>query len=337
MEEISFNWGSYYTPAALKLWKGRFDSEKKERFHQIVSSLDLIDANPFPRGQKTIALLGFKSDEGILRNQGRTGAALGPDELRKAFSNFSIPKDFPLKIVDAGNILCIDRNLEKAQSILGDAVFKLHRLGGIPVLLGGGHEIAWGHYQGIVKAIGKESLAIVNFDAHFDLRAPSKKGDGTSGTSFLQIAEERKSMGLPFHYYCIGIQSLSNTPSLFETASLLSVKTYMADSFFLREANDPIKLLEEAVQNNSHVYVSLCMDVFSSACAPGVSSPQPFGLLPWHLIPLLRFLARSGKLIGVDIAETSPPLDPEGLTVKLGAALLADLITNFRINNLNPS
>ena len=58
----------------------------------------------------------------------------------------------------------------------------------LPVVLGGGHEVAWGSFQGIVRACSdRERILIVNFDAHFDLRDPAHVH--SSGTPFAQIAE----------------------------------------------------------------------------------------------------------------------------------------------------
>jgi len=43
--------------------------------------------------------------------------------------------------------------------------------------------------------------------------------------------------------------------------------------------------------------------------APGVSAPQPLGVLPWQILPLVRQLAASGKVVSYDIAELSPKYD----------------------------
>ncbi len=114
------------------------------------------------------------------------------------------------------------------QSELSQAVEKIVAGGLFPVLLGGGHDIAWGHYDWIIKTLSRKpasqactTVGIINSDAHFDLRP--YKDDGNSGSSFLQIADHCREAGEEFSYFCVGIQRSANTNSLFQTADELGV------------------------------------------------------------------------------------------------------------------
>ena len=83
--------------------------------------------------------------------------------------------------------------------------------------LGGGHEIAWGSYQGLYKSALNRSqrrIDIINLDAHFDLRKPTPLT--SSGTPFVkyQACQQRQ----PFHYCCLGIAETANTAALFDFA-----------------------------------------------------------------------------------------------------------------------
>ena len=70
------------------------------------------------------------------------------------------------------------------------------------VVLGGGHDMAYGHYKGLKQYLGSESvLGIINFDAHFDLR--SNQNGNNSGTPFYQIGVECRTKK-------IGINPLQN-------------------------------------------------------------------------------------------------------------------------------
>src|SRR5690606_8608546 len=112
---------------------------------------------------------------------------------------------------------CDDGNLEVAQLKCATEVAYIREKKGLSLVLGGGHEIAWAHYQGLKDMHYLKDFAIVNFDAHFDMR-PLVNELGNSGTPFLQIAEHRRSLKRPFHYYCFGIRKESNTRTLFEAA-----------------------------------------------------------------------------------------------------------------------
>ena len=84
--------------------------------------------------------------------------------------------------------------------------------------------------------------------------------------------------------------------------------------------------LDNFILRNDYLYLTICLDVFAESIAPGVSAPQALGLNPWHVIPLLKYIVQSGKVVGMDIAELSPPLDHEQKTSRLAAAIIAELL-----------
>jgi formiminoglutamase len=270
-------------------------------------------------------VLGFCCDEGIRRNLGRVGAAEGPDSLRSVLGKLPL-HHLDFEIYDAGNIVCTDHNLEQSQKALGDAVHILLDHGYIPILIGGGHEIAWGHYQGIAKKYPAENLGIVNFDTHFDMRPVLEDNKGSSGTPFLQIAAAHETAQKRLDYSCIGIQEYGNSRQLFKTAERYKAHILMANDIFMQPAAFAENFLQRIIADNQHIYLSLCLDVFSAAYAPGVSAPQAFGLNPWQLVPFVRALAASGKVISYDIAELSPKYDPDGRTAKLAANFIYEII-----------
>ncbi len=303
------------------MWTGRIDNANKERFHQNVTE-DLSDLS-----RDSVTFIGFASDEGVKRNLGRPGAKEGPQAIRQALSNLPCHRK-DLKLYDAGTIQCENSDLEKAQSELASQVTSIIKANSTPIVLGGGHEVAWGHFQGIADAIPLDQFAIINFDAHLDMRPYSEKG--SSGTPFLQIANEMKARKKPFSYSCIGLQPSGNTENLLNTAKTHHVQSITAEEIHLNGLDSSFQLLKEVITNHQNIYLTFCMDVFSSAYAPGVSAPQPLGLTPWQVIPLLRFLAKSGKVISLDIAELSPCLDANTITAKLAAELLSDLIHQMK-------
>ena len=75
--------------------------------------------------------------------------------------------------------------------------------------------------------------------------------------------------------------------------------------------------------------LTLCMDVLEADAAPGVSAPSPFGLHPKVVRSIIRKVVGNSKTISFDIAEVNPTLDPDGRTVKLGAAFVNEAIMSF--------
>ena len=66
-------WQESYEPQS-QLWFGRVDQGTKAiRYHQCVKIVDLA-RETFHNEKKNIAIVGFKSDEGVRRNKGRPGS-----------------------------------------------------------------------------------------------------------------------------------------------------------------------------------------------------------------------------------------------------------------------
>ncbi len=328
-----------YKIADKSIWQGRVDDPNdlaSFRWHQVIKYIDL---NEF----KNIAIktaycfIGFECNEGVLRNHGRPGAAKAPDYLRKEMGNLAWNNDLNIELYDAGNIFCVDKDLECAQNNLAKAVEKILSLNMFPVVLGGGHDVAFGNFKGIknriIKKNNNKSIGIINFDAHFDLR-PVQNKKGSSGTMFLQIANLCKQENRAFNYYCLGIQTYANTKRLFQTAKELNVRYELAKN--IRENNlSKIKNnLNTFIAENDFIYMTVCTDVFSAAYAPGVSAPQPFGLLPEITLDLIKHVADSGKLISFDIAEIAPRFDEDKRTAKLGAIIIYALINILSGNKI---
>lgn len=323
------NWVTYYQPPQTAPWQGRADVAHGSCFFHIIRLLNLTQPSWTPVTTPAFALLGFRCDEGVKRNLGRTGAINGPDILREVLATLPLQRKDKI-IYDAGNISCENGDLEQAQTALGEAVAMLLQHGITPILLGGGHEIAWGHYQGIAKTLTTDKFGIVNFDAHFDMRPLLSENKGSSGTPFLQIAEARQKIDKSFDYNCIGIQPSGNIPLLFATMEKFHGGILLAEDIHLNKTEKCISFLKKIIKRNQQLYVTICLDVFADSEAPGVSAPQVLGLSPWQVIPMLRELADSGKVISYDLAEFAPNYDLDNRTARLAANLIFEIVHHHR-------
>jgi formiminoglutamase len=322
-------WDSRYLPPDTKLWQGRPDLNSMECFFQVVQLLNLLGQIPPLNSKYCFALLGFCCDEGIRRNYGRTGAVEGPFAIREMLARMAVPRT-DMVLYDAGDIICPDGDLESAQTTLAHAIQLLLQHHIIPIVVGGGHEIAWGHYQGIFKQYPTQTLGIINFDAHFDMRPLSSDHLGSSGTPFLQIAYAEQQAQRQFHYTCVGIQSSANIPSLYTTAKQFNTRYVSANDMYLHDPHYAENAIRQSIETVEKLYTSICLDVFASAYAPGVSASNPMGLTPWQVIPLLRQLAASRKALSYDIAELSPKYDLDQRTAKLAACLIVEIIQHHQ-------
>ncbi|MFB0830539.1 formimidoylglutamase [Brevibacillus laterosporus] len=307
------------------LWTGRTDHTERRssfRYHQIVELVDL--ENLQPSKDSTCAIIGFECEEGVRRNQGRLGAAKAPNAIRQALASLPWKLEEGKRIIDVGNIQCQNEKLEDAQEELGLAVSKIFSKSATPIILGGGHETLYGHYLGVRKHLGNDaSLGIINIDAHFDLR--SYENQPSSGTMFRQILENDQNS----QYYVLGIQRFGNTQELFDKADELGAQYIYEDDMTEERMDDIITALDEFIEKQDYVMLTLCTDVLNAAFAPGVSAPSPFGLTPMVVRTLIRRVTAHEKTLSFDICEVNPVLDENGRTVKLGAYLTNEAIMRF--------
>lgn len=304
----------------LDVWSGRVDPEADSpRWHQRIQPL-------CESQQPGLALLGFACDEGVRRNQGRVGAAAAPAAIRKMLANLAWHRRGPA--FDAGDVCCLDGDLDGAQQRLGASVAELLGAGHLPVVLGGGHEVAFGSWQGIAAHLAETvphppRLAIVNFDAHFDLRDPAHVH--SSGTPFAQIAEACAARGWPFRYACLGVSRAANTRALFHTAAELGV--LVREDFEIRESTlDAIGAeLDAFIADADAVYLTVDLDVLPAWEGPGVSAPAAHGVSIALLEPLIERLQASGKLRLAELAELNPEHDQDNRTARVAARLIHKL------------
>lgn len=305
-----------------KVWTGRIDQgepgDTRRVFQQVA---------PFTGGTlaaETPVIIGFGSDEGVRRNQGRVGAAQAPKELRRALAG--LPAKGSGAVLDAGDVVCDEGDLEAAQDELAEAVHAVLASGGRPLVFGGGHEVAWGTYRGLRAHLGagtQRRLLIVNLDAHFDLR---QTRPANSGTPFDQIACECASRGDTFRYACLGVSDLANTASLFEHARELGVHCVLDTDMQETQLAARIADLDRLLADADDVYLTIDLDVLPGATAPGVSAPAALGVPLTVIEAMVRHVRASGKLRAADIAEYNPLFDQDRRTARVAARLAHRLL-----------
>jgi formiminoglutamase len=257
-------------------------------------------------------LVGFPCDEGVRHNHGRPGAAQAPDAIRGPLYRCTSWDPVAgvdlarLEVLDLGN-LRVDPDLEAAQERLGEVVAELLPLGAVPIILGGGHETAFGHYLGYAKA-GVE-CAIVNVDAHLDVR-PFDQGPH-SGSPFRQAIQHAPHPLKPGRYVVIGAQRQSVARAHWEF-----VQQHQGRVHWLTTKDSDERILELFGSELSRlgtecpaILVTIDADGFRQADVPGVSAPSPVGLngAVW---PEMALRAGADPHVrSIEVVEINPRLD----------------------------
>ncbi|AFL86106.1 formiminoglutamase [Belliella baltica DSM 15883] len=316
---------NFHKPTPQNIWKGRLSDEIQYWYQKVKCLETFLSENV--NSKKKIALLGYAVDEGVRRNQGRVGTQFGPDEIRRTMGSMAYHLPESMEIQDFGTFWLDDSDLEGVQKTTQEAIGHLLENNYFPILLGGGHDLAFPHGMAAFHYCKSrnESLGIINLDAHFDLR-DLVHDQGHSGSPFLQILNSAKNMNSSMKYFCLGIQKASNPSSLFETAKTTGTWWLENEACTISNWEVVQAQLEAFLSQVNKVYLSIDLDGFSSAYAPGVSAPSPMGFSPDFAMKVLEYVAKSKKLLCMDVVELNPKYDIDHCTAKLASRCIESTV-----------
>jgi arginase len=189
-------------------------------------------------------------------------------------------------------------------ALIEAAIAQSLKSGAIPIALGGDHSITYPILRAIAAHHGP--VEILHFDAHPDLY-DQLGGDRRSHASpFARIMEE----GLCSQLTQIGIRTLNTH------------QRQQAERFGVRmiEMKD---IGRASFAFEKPLYISIDLDAFDPAFAPGVSHHEPGGLSVRDVVDLLLDL--EVPLLGADVVEYNPDRDLNGVTAVLAAKLVKEL------------
>jgi len=242
------------------------------------------------------------------------GSAHAPPLIRAALFNdaYGSASERGVEMADIQLNDCGDLDLREDagdDERIREAIAASAGAGAAPISLGGDHAVTYPILQAIAACHGP--VDILHFDAHPDLY-DSYEGDKRSHASpFARIMEE----GLAASLTQIGIRTLNT--HLREQAERFGVT--------IHEMKDlpPGWGAARTFEFERPLYVSIDLDGFDPAYAPGVSHHEPGGLTPRDVIDCL--LRLDANLIGADVVELNPVHDVNGMTAVLAAKLAKEL------------
>jgi guanidinopropionase len=264
-----------------------------------------------------IAVIGVPMDLGV---SNRSGARFGPRALRTIerigpyHPTFQgVPKS-RARVADVGDVPFRSRySLEQSLEDIEEYYLTLKAQRVRPLSVGGDHSITYP----ILKALGRDApLGLVHIDAHCDTMGAYDGSKFHHGGPFrLAVLDGVLD---PERTIQIGIRGSSNMFWEFSHASGMTV-IYMED--FMRMGVAGVIEKARSVVGDQPIYVSVDVDGFDPAYAPGTGTPEPGGLEAREGLALLRGL-HGLNVVGADVVEVAPEYDPTTNTSQLGAQLL---------------
>ena len=276
-----------------------------------------------PLAGRTV-LLGLPYDGGIPT---RPGARFGPKALRdalSAFGTFTGEREIS-PVADLGDLALPGMNGAAAHGRVEEAARRLFSAGARPVFVGGDHGLTGSVIRGLAAARPELRLAVINVDAHLDVREYADAASLSSGTPFRRALETGIVTGA--RMAMIGIRRFANSRYYLDFARGEGVRLFTVDEVGERGAEGVAREALDAVAGDADaLYLSIDLDATDAAFAPGVSASGIGGLTAREIIEIVRTLAAHPMLVGADLMELSPPHDHDARTAKLAARLLLELL-----------
>ena len=201
--------------------------------------------------------------------------------------------------------------------------------GRLPLVIGGDHAIAAGTWHGVAKSHPRP-IGLLWFDAHLDAHtsADSKSGNphGMPLALLLGAGDVRLANAClsPRHVCVVGARAWE--PEEFERLRRFGVRVFDDAEITRRGLGE---VLQDAMRHISvgtaGFGITLDLDVFSPADAPGVNSPAPGGQAMADWRDALCGLADHPDCLAVEIVECDSVRDVDGRTARLAAAIAGDL------------
>jgi arginase len=255
-----------------------------------------------------LAMIGFRFDE---NSSFMKGAADGPPHIRAAFrseasnlwSETGVDLGAAGLFFDAGDVEPVAGT--DAFSLIEGSIRTLLGDNLAPISLGGDHSITYP----IVRAISKKypQLSVLHFDAHPDIYDEFQGSRLSHACPFARIMEEK----LASRLVQVGLRTINGHQR--EQAEKFGV-----EMFEMRWWRDDLTL-----EFDTPLYISFDTDAIDPAFAPGVSHREPGGLSTRQAIDLIQRL--KANVIGADIVEFNPRMDPLQITGTVCAKILKEI------------
>lgn len=225
------------------------------------------------------------------------------EEVRAECFRAGIATLDPLLPNMAGPAAMHDEVFAAARRVVRDGKFLL--------ALGGEHSIT----PGLVRAVAgrHKRLSVLQIDAHLDLR------DSYEGTPHSHACAMRRVLELGATVVPVGIRNVSREEHRF--LSRRGMEPVTARQCMMDD--DWVDRVLRGLGDN--VYVTIDIDGFDPAYAPGTGTPEPGGLDWYQVTGLLRLVAAERNVVGADIVEVMP-IAGQAVTEFLAARLAYKLI-----------
>ena len=278
-----------------------------------------LTAEDLKAGNVDVAIVGAYTDMG----GGGRGAAWGPMAFRASPSTvgwgafamdhmLTLVNPFEeLVMVDYGDapvdFLSTERSMPAIRAFIKE-IAEVQIEGGdhvIPVIIGGDHSLMYSDVAGLADVYGKGNIGVIHFDAHYDATKSIFGHLISHGQPVYRLIEEGHVLGKNFIQ--VGLRGYYPNEESFVWMREQGFRYHTMAEIESR-GWDPVMedIIREANDGPEYIFVSFDIDVLDPAYTPGTGTPEPNGLTPREVFPLIRRLCAESNVVGFELVELLP-------------------------------
>ncbi|MDO5971200.1 formimidoylglutamase [Flavivirga aquimarina] len=284
-------------------------------------------------------IIGLPEDVGVFANHGKTGTSKAWEATLKVLLNIQSNQytmadkvlilghlDFTSEILDISELdISNKKDLLKARKIVSkidsQVSFIINQIilaGKKPIIIGGGHNNAYGNIKGASLALNNP-INVINFDAHSDFRPEEGRH---SGNGFSYAYAE----GFLKNYFIFGLHENYTSDKLFKTLNKLkSIKYNTFESLEIRKELEFKEELKRALNHISEAPFGIEIDCDAIENIPS-SAMTPSGFSVNKTRRFLNFFAKQDNACYLHICEAAPNKKSRTMVGKLITYLITDFI-----------
>jgi len=198
-------------------------------------------------------------------------------------------------------------------------------------ITGGDHSLAYPNVAALADVYGKEKVSVIHFDSHYDAWWGYDSHLIDHGYPVYRLINEGHVRAAD--YIQVGLRAAGPDKSGFKWMREQGMR-YHTMAEIERHGWPAVleRIIKEASEEGRKIHISFDIDVLDPAFAVATGTPVPGGLTMREGITIVRRLCAESNVVGFDLVELHPSLDPTYATTLNSAYIIKACLTGLAMN-----
>lgn len=236
-----------------------------------------------------------------------------------------------LTIVDYGDVAVDNESTERSMRHVREVVREIAAAGVVPMVVGGDHSLEYPNVAALADVYGKERVSVIHFDSHYDAWWGGSHLISHGYPVYRLINEGHVRAA---DYIQVGLRSSGPDESGFKWMREQGMRYHTMAEVERRGWQAVLdRVVAEASEEGRKLHISFDIDVIDPAFTPATGTPVPGGLDMREAISIVRRLCAEANVVGFDLVELHPALDPSYKTTLNSSHIIKACLTGLAMHH----